>query len=433
MTHHQPAMSPGLSARVTKAMTLSDSAFHTKTKDNESEAEGAGSGSVESEDEGPGSEGEEAAPDGKQQQAASVEVTPIYRPLVPDQQLADGTPTPRVPVHTTWIDPEDVVPTPVASLVTTPTATIAVDKDEFLEVGAQLELHESILHDHTQCLDALPPTLFEGYDRDLRELYTRSRAVSDEIFVIGLGVWRHVDAQRAEMWQARYDDHRLIHDVLVQHTAMQRELQEMRDRVATLEEERSLIMEYLVNISKRRAFWSLNEDILKINDFDYQYAVSIKEDTAYPCLHSPKTTKETSSIRRIQRRPIRRIEDIGAYGCILGTLFRSVQEVLIRASRLKKVMADKGKKSSMETFAPNDKADYYSRITSITVNEKNAYELKGKFLDDLHNNAFSGTNEKDAVEHIEYYLKIIDPIKLPNVDHDKLRIVVFPISLAGGA
>ncbi|GJT85690.1 reverse transcriptase domain-containing protein [Tanacetum coccineum] len=59
-----------------------------------------------------------------------------------------------------------------------------------------------------------------------------------------------------------------------------------------------VIMEYLVNISKRRALWSLNKDILKINDSDYQYAVSIKEDTAYTCLHSPKTTKETSSIRR---------------------------------------------------------------------------------------------------------------------------------------
>ncbi|GKA26230.1 retrovirus-related pol polyprotein from transposon TNT 1-94, partial [Tanacetum coccineum] len=98
---------------------------------------------------------------------------------------------------------------------------------------------------------------------------------------------------------------------------------------------------------------------------------------------------------------------------------------------IEEVMANKGKKSSMETFAPNDKADYYSGIISITVNGKNAYELKGKFLDDLHNNAFSGTNGKDAVENIEYYLKIIDPIKLPNVDHDKLRVVVFPISLAG--
>ncbi|GJV39542.1 hypothetical protein Tco_1417982 [Tanacetum coccineum] len=96
-------------------------------------------------------------------------------------------------------------------------------------------------------------------------------------------------------------------------------------------------------------------------------------------------------------------------------------------------MADKGKKSSMETFAPNDKADYYSGITSITVNRKNAYELKGKFLDDLNNNAFSGTNGKDVVEHIEYYLKIINPIKLPNVDHDKLRIIVLPILLAGGS
>ncbi|GJZ29345.1 hypothetical protein Tco_0573992 [Tanacetum coccineum] len=72
-------------------------------------------------------------------------------------------------------------------------------------------------------------------------------------------------------------------------------------------------------------------------------------------------------------------------------------------------------------------------ITSITVNGKNAYELKGKFLDDLHKNAFSGTNGEDAVEHIEYFLKIVDPIDLPNVNQDKLRVVVFPISLVGDA
>ncbi|GKA34556.1 hypothetical protein Tco_0720985, partial [Tanacetum coccineum] len=94
-------------------------------------------------------------------------------------------------------------------------------------------------------------------------------------------------------------------------------------------------------------------------------------------------------------------------------------------------MADKERKSSMETFAPNDKAYYYFGITSITINEKNAYELKGKFLDDLQNNAFSGANGKDVVEHIEFYLKIIDLIKLPNVDNDKLRIVVILILLAG--
>nr|GEV48291.1 hypothetical protein [Tanacetum cinerariifolium] len=53
--------------------------------------------------------------------------------------------------------------------------------------------------------------------------------------------------------------------------------------------------------SKRRAFWSLNEDILKIIDSDIQYAVSIKEDTAYLCPHSPKTTKETRKLFAIEQ------------------------------------------------------------------------------------------------------------------------------------
>ncbi|GJY29866.1 putative reverse transcriptase domain-containing protein [Tanacetum coccineum] len=157
--------------------------------------------------------------------------------------------------------------------------------------------------------------------------------------------------------------------------------------------------------SKRRAFWSLNEDILKIT--------ILKTNTPYP-------SKKIWRVRSYTHQRPQKDKD-------------QYVEVLIRASRLKKVMTNKGKKSSMETFVPNDKADYYSGITNITVNEKNAYELKEKFLDDLHNNAFSGTNGKDAVEHIEYYLNIIDPIKLPNVDHDKLRIVIFSISLAGGA
>nr|GFB04251.1 hypothetical protein [Tanacetum cinerariifolium] len=105
-----------------------------------------------------------------------------------------------------------------------------VGKDELLEVGAQLELHESILHDHTQRLDALPLALFEGYDMDFRESYTRSWAVRDEIFsqryrlrsleqerkgaiVTFSAIWRpmlaleswagHVDAKREEMWRAR--------------------------------------------------------------------------------------------------------------------------------------------------------------------------------------------------------------------------------------
>nr|GEW84034.1 hypothetical protein [Tanacetum cinerariifolium] len=50
----------------------------------------------------------------------------------------------------------------------------------------------------------------------------------------------------------------------------------------------------------------------------------------------------------------------------------------------------------MREFTANDQADYYSGIVSIMVNGKNAYEVKGNFLDDLHKNAFSGTHGEDA-------------------------------------
>ncbi|GJW47408.1 hypothetical protein Tco_0079054 [Tanacetum coccineum] len=99
---------------------------------------------------------------------------------VPDQLVAN--PAPRLPVRPRWVDPKDgivyldikfnpssrapvqtpaspeqssgsllislaslTIPLPVPSPVTTPEATIAVDEDEFLEVGAQLELHGKLL------------------------------------------------------------------------------------------------------------------------------------------------------------------------------------------------------------------------------------------------------------------------------------------------
>ncbi|GKB09602.1 ribonuclease H-like domain-containing protein [Tanacetum coccineum] len=80
----------------------------------------------------------------------------------------------------------------------------------------------------------------------------------------------------------------------------------------------SIIMEYLVNISKRRAFWSLNEDILKIN--------ILTTNTPYPsrkirricaCTHQrPQGNKSitpyerSSIIRRIDRYEQSFMEDI---------------------------------------------------------------------------------------------------------------------------
>ncbi|GKB06080.1 reverse transcriptase domain-containing protein [Tanacetum coccineum] len=111
----------------------------------------------------------------------------------------------------------------------------------------KLELYWSILHEHTQRLEAMPSTLFAEIDRDVRELYTRSGAVWDEIFsqryrlrsleqeqeravmtfgalwrlVLALEAWaEHVDTRMASMSRAGYDDHRLVHDLLVQQAAL---------------------------------------------------------------------------------------------------------------------------------------------------------------------------------------------------------------------
>ncbi|GJW58782.1 hypothetical protein Tco_0105513 [Tanacetum coccineum] len=76
-----------------------------------------------------------------------------------------------------------------------------------------------------------------------------------------------------------------------------------------LQVEEDIIKEYLVKVNKRRAFWSLNEDILKIT--------ILKTNTPYPSrrysVSVPELTKDhegNKPVRRIQKKAIRRIEDI---------------------------------------------------------------------------------------------------------------------------
>nr|GFB76860.1 hypothetical protein [Tanacetum cinerariifolium] len=61
--------------------------------------------------------------------------------------------------------------------------------------------------------------------------------------------------------------------------------------------------------------------------------------------------------------------------------------------------------------------------------EKSFLELKGTFLVKIHDNDFSGTNGEDAVEHIENFLKVVSPLKIPNVSNDRFRRSVFHNSL----
>nr|GEV31777.1 hypothetical protein [Tanacetum cinerariifolium] len=146
-----------------------------------------------------------------------------------EQHRVEETSTPRSRVHATWTPPSLewssgslpvlpsslVVPTSVASPATTLVATIVVDEDEFLERNRL---------------------------RSLEQEQERAIVTFGAIWrpVLALESWvGYVDAQRAEMWRARYDDHRLMHNLLVHNTTMQSELQEIRDCVTILEREGS--------------------------------------------------------------------------------------------------------------------------------------------------------------------------------------------------
>ncbi|GKC60449.1 hypothetical protein Tco_1088047 [Tanacetum coccineum] len=327
----QPVMSHGHSARVARAMVLSDSAIRKRYRSSyetssslsspalrarkryrgtsklilgtdseedeirwedgdEDEGHGLDDEDRSIESDGLGLEGEkEAVPEGHQQAALVVE-TAVGEPLglgykalrrrelaikedqvyntfevgqgsgsIPEPERPERVSALRQPTLTTWIDLEDGIayidiptyppPAPFAQtspspewssgslpVSPTPSAVPSPISSPMISLTVPSPTLTTTIQDHTQRLDVMPPTLFAGIDRDVRELYTRPGVVRVEIFshrpVLALEAWAgHVDTRMADMSWAGYDDHRLVHDMLVQQAALQRELQEMRGRV----------------------------------------------------------------------------------------------------------------------------------------------------------------------------------------------------------
>ncbi|GKB94984.1 hypothetical protein Tco_0981121, partial [Tanacetum coccineum] len=137
-----------------------------------------------------------------------------------------------------------------------------------------------------------------------------------------------------------------------------------------------VIMEYLVNISKRRAFWSLNEDILKINDSDNQYA-KVNLDNSTNNVLIPLDSWKSGLL---------------AYKSSLSE-YSEEEEA--------EAMAE-----TMKQYISKTRTDYGSGVVRPTIEEKDSFELKGQFLKELRENTFSGSDNEDANEHIEKVLEI---------------------------
>ncbi|GKD08167.1 reverse transcriptase domain-containing protein [Tanacetum coccineum] len=88
---------------------------------------------------------------------------------------------------------------------------------------------------------------------------------------------------------------------------------------------------------------------------------------------------------------------------------------------------------TMEQYMSKTRTDYGSGVARPKIDNKDQFELKGQFLKELRENTFSGSDNKDANEHIEKVLEIVDLFHVPNITVDQLMLRVFPISLTGAA
>ncbi|GJU68247.1 hypothetical protein Tco_1254506 [Tanacetum coccineum] len=88
---------------------------------------------------------------------------------------------------------------------------------------------------------------------------------------------------------------------------------------------------------------------------------------------------------------------------------------------------------TMEQYMSKTRGDYGSGVTRPTINQDTHFELKGKFLKELRDNTFSGSEHEDANEHIEKVLEIVDLFHIPKVTQDQIMLRAFPVSLTGAA
>ncbi|GJU04351.1 retrovirus-related pol polyprotein from transposon TNT 1-94 [Tanacetum coccineum] len=86
-----------------------------------------------------------------------------------------------------------------------------------------------------------------------------------------------------------------------------------------------------------------------------------------------------------------------------------------------------------EQYMSKTRENYGSGVTRPTINQDTPFELKGKFLKELRDNTFSGSEHEDANEHIEKVLEIVDLFHIPKITQDQIMLRAFPVSLTGAA
>nr|GEV30860.1 hypothetical protein [Tanacetum cinerariifolium] len=86
---------------------------------------------------------------------------------------------------------------------------------------------------------------------------------------------------------------------------------------------------------------------------------------------------------------------------------------------------------TMEHYMSKTRVDYGSKIARPKIEDNDSFELKGKFLKELRDNNFNGSDHEDANEHIKKVLEIVDSFHIPNITIDQVMLKAFLMSLIG--
>ncbi|GJX96563.1 hypothetical protein Tco_0352361 [Tanacetum coccineum] len=88
---------------------------------------------------------------------------------------------------------------------------------------------------------------------------------------------------------------------------------------------------------------------------------------------------------------------------------------------------------TMEQYMSKTRTDYGSGVARPKIDNKDQFELKGQFLNELRENTFSRSDNEDANENIDKVLEIVDLFHILNITENQLTLQVFPISLTVAA
>ncbi|GKA53304.1 hypothetical protein Tco_0746619 [Tanacetum coccineum] len=159
------------------------------------------------------------------------------------------------------------------------------------------------------------------------------------------------------------------------------------DEKIDVKQSSGVIMEYLVNISKRRAFWRLNKDILKIT--------ILKTNTPYPSRKIRRTDEDDDDLE-------------GIIDYLEPTLYDGFIDSDDEEYKEKKIsyMGDDVDISTLtiEQYLVLIQDNNRPGIVKPEIGNDVEFEINSNFMRELRRKIFAGTDDEDAHEHVRRML-----------------------------